>query len=302
MNTNIQNGRKNMSLKFSKKMTPYLFIMPAFILLFMFSIYPLLSSFYVSMLDMKVSFETAKFVGLDNFKEVFQDDRFLNSLKVTLLFTAIEVPAQMIIGLIISAILKENTTMNKLFRSIYFIPVVCSSTAIGIMFQIILHSNIGIIPYWIKLLGLGKVNLLNTPGVTLIVVVIISVWRSFGISAMILISAMQNVPKSYYEAAEIDGAGAIRKFFSITLPNIMPSFWFLLMTRVIGSLQVFDLIFMLTEGGPNHTTETLVTYVYGRAFDLGNRMGYATAMSEFLFLIIMIITVIQYVIMIKTED
>ena len=283
-------------------LAPFVFILAVFFLLIFFNIYPLISSFYISTLDMKISFDTAKFVGLDNFKAILSDARFFNSLKVTILFTVIEVPAQMIIGLIMSAILKENTIWKKIFRSIFFIPVVCSSTAIGIMFQIILHSNIGIVSYWLKLLGFGKVNLLNTPGLTLIIVVLVSVWRSFGISTVILVSAMQNVPVSYYEASELDGAGKIRQFFSITLPNIMPSFWFLLMTRVIGSLQVFDLIFMLTDGGPNHTTETLVTYVYERAFDMGNRMGYATAMSEFLFLIIMIITIIQYIIMVKTEN
>lgn len=286
----------------STKAAPYWFILPAFILLILFNIYPLISSFYISMLDMKVSFDTATFVGLDNFKKIMSDARFFNSLKVTIIFTLIEVPVQMIIGLVMSAILKENTFWNKLFRSIYFIPVVCSSTAIGIMFQVILHSNIGIVSYWLKLIGFHNINLLNTPGVTLVVVVLVSVWRTFGISTIILIGAMQNVSASYYEAAQLDGAGRIRQFFSITLPNIMPSFWFLLMTRVIGSLQVFDLIFMLTDGGPNHTTETLVTYVYERAFDLGNQMGYATAMSEFLFLIIMVITVIQYIIMVKTEN
>jgi len=297
-----QNVKDKRTIINNTKVAPYMFILPAFVLLVMFNIYPLISSFYVSMLDMKVSFDTAKFVGLANFKEIFSDKRFFNSLYVTILFTSIEVPTQMIIGLIMSEILKENTFWKKLFRSIYFIPVVCSSTAIGIMFQIILHSNIGIVPYWLRILGFGKLNLLNTPGLTLIVVILVSVWRSFGISTIILIGAMQNVPISYYEASQLDGAGRVRQFFSITLPNIMPSFWFLLMTRVIGSLQVFDLIFMLTEGGPNHTTETLVTYVYERAFDLGNRMGYATAMSEFLFLIIMVITVIQYIIMVKTEN
>lgn len=123
------------------KMAPYVFILPAFILLIMFNIYPLISSFYISTLDMKISFDTAKFVGLDNFKAILSDARFFNSLKVTILFTVIEVPAQMIIGLIMSAILKENTFWKKVFRSIFFIPVVCSSTAIGIMFQIILHDT-----------------------------------------------------------------------------------------------------------------------------------------------------------------
>lgn len=281
---------------------PYLFLLPAFILLIVFNIVPLIASFYISVTDMGISMNSAHFVGLANFKEALQDKRFINSLIVTIKFTLLEVPLQMIIGLVMSALLTENTFWNKLFRSIYFIPVVISATAIGIMFQIFLHSNVGLLTYWLKLLGFGKVNLLNTPGLTLIVVVCISIWRSFGISTIILVSAMQNVPKDYYEAAEIDGAGRVRCFFSITLPSIMPSFWFLLMTRVIGSLQIFDLVFTLTDGGPNHTTETLVTYVYEKAFNIGNRMGYATAMSEFLFLIIMVITLVQYMIMQKTQE
>ena len=283
------------------KRAAYLFIAPAAILIMVFNVLPLFSSFFISTLDMNISISSAKFVGLDNFKEALSDKRFLNSLWVTIKYTVLEVPIQMVLGLLLSALLTKNTIKNKVFRSIYFIPIVCSATAIGIMWQIILHSNVGLITYWIKLLGFGKVNFLNTEGLALWVVIFVSVWRTFGISTIILVSAMQNVPVDYYEAAEIDGAGKIRQFFSITLPSIMPSFWFLLMTRIIGSLQVFDLIFTLTDGGPNYSTETLVTYVYNRAFDVGNRMGYATAMSEFLFLIIMVITIIQYIIMVKTE-
>lgn len=280
----------------------YLFLLPAALLILVFNVIPLLASFVISTLDMGISFEDAKFVGLANFQEALGDRRFVNSLLVTIKFTLIEVPIQMVLGLALSALLTKNTVVNKLFRGIYFLPIVCSATAIGIMFQIILHSNVGLITYWVKELGFGKINFLNTPGLTLGVVIFVSVWRTFGISTIILISAMQNVPADYYEAAEIDGAGKLRQFFSITFPSILPSFWFLLMTRVIGSLQVFDLVFTLTDGGPNYTTETLVTYVYNRAFDVGNRMGYATAMSEFLFLIIMVITLIQYFIMRKTEN
>lgn len=280
----------------------YLFILPAALLLLIFNVIPLLASFYISTLNMTISFDNATFVGLANYKEALKDPRFLNSIKVTVLFTLIEVPVQMVMGLVMSALLTKNTFTNKLFRSIYFLPIICSATAIGIMFQIILHSNVGLVTYWVRQLGLGKVNFLNTPGLTLGVVIVVSVWRTFGISTIILISAMQNVPTDYYEAAEIDGAGKIRQFFSITLPSIMPSFWFLLMTRIIGSMQVFDLIYTLTDGGPNFTTETLVAYIYTKAFDSGSRMGYATAMSEFLFVFIMIITLIQYYIMSKTED
>ena len=280
----------------------YLFILPAALLLLVFNVIPLFASFYISTLNMVISFDNATFVGMANYREALTDMRFINSIKVTVLFTAVEVPIQMVIGLVMSALLTKNTFTNKLFRSSYFLPILCSATAIGIMFQIILHSNVGLVTYWIKLLGFGKVNFLNTPGLTLGVVIAVSVWRTFGISTIILISAMQNIPSDYYEAAQIDGAGRIRQFFSITMPSIMPSFWFLLMTRIIGSLQVFDLIYTLTDGGPNFTTETLVAYVYTKAFDSGSRMGYATAMSEFLFLFIMIITLIQYYVMSKTED
>ena len=280
----------------------YLFILPAALLLLVFNVIPLFASFYISTLDVGIAIDKATFVGLKNYIEALHDSRFLNSIKVTVFFTAVEVPIQMIIGLVMSALLTKNTFTNKLFRSIYFLPIVCSATAIGIMFQIILHSNVGIVTYWVRMLGFGKVNFLYTPGLTIWVVIAVSVWRTFGISTIILIAAMQNVPSDYYEAAYIDGAGKIRQFFSITLPCIMPSFWFLLMTRIIGSLQVFDLIYTLTDGGPNFTTETLVAYIYTKAFDRGNRMGYATAMSEFLFVFIMIITLIQYYVMSKTED
>lgn len=280
----------------------YLFIMPSALLLLIFQIIPLFASFYISMLDVGIAIDKAAFVGLKNYAEALHDSRFLNSVKVTILFTLIEVPIQMVIGLVMSALLTKNTFTNKLFRSIYFLPIICSATAIGIMFQIILHSNVGIITYWVRLLGFGKINFLYTPGLTMGVVIAVSVWRTFGISTIILISAMQNVPSDYYEAAYIDGAGKIRQFFSITLPCIMPSFWFLLMTRVIGSLQVFDLIYTLTDGGPNFTTETLVAYIYNKAFGRGNRMGYATAMSEFLFVFIMVITLVQYYVMSRTED
>ena len=118
--------------------------------------------------------------------------------------------------------LTKNTFTNKLFRSIYFIPIVCSATAIGIMWQIILHSNVGLITYWVKLLGFGKVNFLNTPGLTLGVVIFVSVWRTFGISTIILISAMQNVPGDYYEAADIDGAGRYASSFPSHFPALCP--------------------------------------------------------------------------------
>ena len=243
----------------------------------------------------------ARFVGLGNFVEAFHDSRFWNSMWGRIKWTLVEMPIQVLVALLLAALLTKNTWFNKLCRGVYFLPIICSATAVSIMWRIILNSNVGYITFLLNKLGFGKINFMNNPGVTFYVIVFMSVWKSFGISTIILVSAMQNVPRVLYEAAELDRAGKIRQFFSITLPGIAPSLWYVVMTRIIGSLQVFDIVYTTTGGGPNFTTETLVTYVYTRAFEV-NRMGYATAVSECLFGLILVITICLYSRMLKQEN
>lgn len=282
--------------------TAYLFIMPAAILLIVFCIVPMLGSFWVSMQKMGVDLSQAEFVGLDNYTKALSDRRFIQSVGVTLKYTAVEVPLQMIIGVLLSALLAKNTILNKLFRSIYFLPVVASAVTVGVTWQLVLHSNIGIFTYWLKCMGFSDVNLLNNTGTAIYVVVFVAIWKTFGISAIILVAAIQNIPDSLFEASALDGAGKVRQFFSVTLPSIMPSFWFLLMTRIIGSLQMFDIVYTMTGGGPSRSTTTMVVYIYDQAFNSMNKTGYATAMSEFLFAGIMLVTAVMYYIMNKTSD
>ena len=272
----------------------YLFLAPSVILLLLFSVIPLVVAFGLSLFDAPITMNTAKFVGLGNFINAFHDSRFLNSLKVTAIFTGIEVPIQVFGAIVVAALITKNNRRNKFFRAVYFLPVICSATAIGIMWKMILHSNIGFIPAVLQSMGLGKINFLNTPGLTIFVVSFISIWRSFGISAIIYVTAIQQVSRSLYEAAEMDGAGKIRQFFHITVPSIRPTFWYILMTRFAGALQIFDIIYITTNGGPNYTTESTVTYIYSRAFSSSSSMGYASAMSVILFAIIMVITVLMY--------
>lgn len=272
----------------------YLFLAPSVILLLLFSVIPLVVAFGLSLFDVPITMNTAKFVGLGNFINAFHDSRFLNSLKVTAIFTGIEVPIQVFGAIVVAALITKNNRRNKFFRAVYFLPVICSATAIGIMWKMILHSNIGFIPAVLQSMGLGKINFLNTPGLTIFVVSFISIWRSFGISAIIYVTAIQQVSRSLYEAAEMDGAGKIRQFFHITVPSIRPTFWYILMTRFAGALQIFDIIYITTNGGPNYTTESTVTYIYSRAFSSSSSMGYASAMSVILFAIIMVITVLMY--------
>jgi len=297
-------SRKPRSRSFERKLerTAYLFIMPAAILLIVFCIVPMLGSFWVSTQKMGVDLSKAQFVGLDNYTKALSDRRFIQSIGITLKYTAIEVPLQMIIGVLLSALLAKNTPLNKLFRSIYFLPVVASAVTVGVTWQLVLHSNIGIFTYWLKWMGVADPNLLNNTGTAIYVVVFVAIWKTFGISAIILVSAIQNIPDSLFEASAIDGAGKIRQFFSVTLPSIMPSFWFLLMTRIIGSLQMFDIVYTMTGGSPSRSTTTMVVYIYDQAFNSMNKTGYATAMSEFLFAGIMLVTCVMYYIMNKTSD
>lgn len=272
----------------------YVFLFPSIVLLLVFSVIPLVVAFGLSVFDVSMTLDTAEFVGMQNFIDAFQDSRFLNSLKVTAIFTGVEVPIQVVGALIIASFITKNNLKNKFFRAIFFLPVICSATAIGIMWKMILHSNIGFITSVLQSMGFGKINFLNTPGLTIFVITFISIWRSFGISAIIYVTAIQQVSKSLYEAAEVDGAGKIRQFINITAPSIRPTFWYILMTRFAGALQIFDIIYITTNGGPNYTTESTVTYIYSRAFSSTSSMGYASAMSVILFIFIMIITLLMY--------
>lgn len=280
----------------------YIFILPSVILLLMFSLIPLFASFFLSLFEVPMTLDSAEFTGIKNFTDAFTDARFLNSLKVTLIFTLIEVPVQVLGAMAIGALITENNVKNKMLRAVYFLPVICSATSIGIMWKMILHSNVGFFTYALQSMGLGKINFLNDTHLTIFVVSFISIWRSFGISAIIYVTAIQNVSSSLYEAAEMDGASKFRQFLSVTVPSIRPTFWYILMTRLAGSLQIFDIVYMTTNGGPNFTTDSAVNYIYSRAFSSGARMGYASALSVILFVIIMTITVILYRRMNAEED
>ena len=279
---------------------PYLFVAPVIILLLVFNIAPLFVAFVTSAFDVSTTLSDARFVGFGNYVEVFQDSRFWNSLFVTFKWTIIEVPLQVLVAFFLSALLTKNTILNKFFRANFFLPIICSATATGIMWKFVLHSNVGYLTYIINSVGFGKINFMNDPAITFYVIVFMSIWKTFGISTIIFVGAMQNVPANLYEAAELDGASKSRQLFSITLPEISSTLWFVIITRLISAFQVFDIVYTTTGGGPNFSTETLVTYIYTRAFEV-NRMGYASALSVCLFILILIITIILYTRMLIQE-
>lgn len=271
----------------------YFFVFPAMFILFVFMVIPLVVSVIFSMLKFDIMWNHVEFAGIQNFVKVFQDPRFLNALKNTAIYTAAVVPGEILLGLLAALAIYRPGKINNFFRGVFFMPVVCSMTIIGIIWMFLLDPNIGTISYYLTQLGLKPVAFLKVPELALPTVIIVGIWKDFAFSMVIFMAALNNVPVTYYEAANIDGAGAVVKFFKITLPSIMPSITFLLVTTLIKSFQVFDQVQIMTGGGPLRKTETVVQYIYTQGFENLN-MGYASAIAETLFLIILLLSVVMF--------
>ncbi|EET59280.1 ABC transporter, permease protein [Marvinbryantia formatexigens DSM 14469] len=267
----------------------YLFIFPAVFILFVFTIIPLICSFFISLTDLDIFLATPDFVGLENFKRTFEDERVWNALKNTFYYTVISVPVQLVIALVLAYWLYKPTRFNKLCRTVFYIPVLCSFTAIGILFSLLLNSTVGYIPYLISLVTGEPIALLSDTRFAMPIIIFISVWKSFGKTLIILVSGINDIPSNLFEASEIDGASKTQQFFRITLPNLLPTINFTLLTSIIGAFQVFDVVYVTTGGGPLFKTETMVQYIYQRGFSNPYELGYASAMCVELFLIIAVI-------------
>lgn len=270
----------------------YLFVFPSLLILLVFTVIPVVSAFGISMFDLNMFFKNTKFVGLGNYLKLIADARVWNSFGNTFYFVAMEVPLQVALGLVVAVLVAQNNYFNKLLRSVYFIPVICSLTSISIIWSLILDPNIGIIPYYAQLLNLGKPMFLKDPNMAMPIIVLLTVWKNFGHTMVILLAGIQGINPAYYEAAQVEGAGAFRQFFKITLPLLLPNIAFCAITNLIGSMQVFDQVYIATHGGPLFRTETAVQYIYGRAFTSPFQLGYASAIAMVLFIIIMVLSLV----------
>lgn len=271
----------------------YFFIFPAMCILLIFMILPLAASIVFSVLKFDIMWNKVEFAGLENYIKAFRDARFLNALKNTFLYTAAVVPGEIILGLLTALAIYKNGKLHNFFRGVFFMPVVCSMTIIGIIWMFLLNPDIGTISWYLMQMGMKPVAFLKVPELALPTVIVVGIWKDFAFPMVIFMAALNNVPVSYYEAAEIDGAGSVAKFFRITLPSIMPSITFLIVTTLIKSFQVFDQVKVMTDGGPLRRTETVVQYIYIQGFENLN-MGYASAVAEILFFIILVFSVVMF--------
>ncbi|HIU75680.1 MAG TPA: sugar ABC transporter permease [Candidatus Pelethocola excrementipullorum] len=272
----------------------YLFLFPSLLVLFVFAFIPLVASIVISLFHMNIFFTDTSFSGIANFFEAFGDSRFWNALVNTLYFVILEVPLQIIIGLLVANAVHKTSWFNKAARSIFFLPVVCSMAAIGIVWSILLDPNIGYVTGILEKLGFRGLGFFRDPNMAMPTAILMTVWKNFGYTMSILVVGIQGISQSYYEASQIDGAGKVRQFFSITLPLLKPTLGFCMITNTIGSLQVFDQVYVTTQGGPQYRTETLVQYIYKTGFSQPYDLGYASALSVLLLIVILVISLPMY--------
>ncbi len=277
-------------LSASNQKTAYLFILPAMIVLTIFVFLPLVSAFALSILNIDIYMNDISFAGFQNYIKLLQDERVWNATKNTLLFSVMEIPAQLLLALFLTMLLLKNTAFHKALRATFYIPYVCSMTAISILWSMLLNANSGMLAYLLRQIGIVMPNLLNSTTWALPVVAMVTVWKNFGYTVTLLSAAALDIPASLYEAADLDGATGIQKFLYVTIPSIKNTISFCLVTILIAALQAFDQIYVMTGGGPMNSTETLVSYIYDRGFQTTHDLGYASTISVFLFLLIAVIT------------
>ncbi len=281
-------GTKKLST--SNQRSAYFFILPAMIVLTIFVFIPLISAFALSVLNIDVYMNNISFAGIANYVKMFHDERVWNATKNTLLFSVMEIPAQLILALFLTMLLLKNTVFHKTLRATFYIPYVCSMTAISILWSMLLNANSGMLAFLLRKVGIVMPNLLNSTTWALPVVAMVTVWKNFGYTVTLLSAAALDIPAALYEAADLDGATGFKKFIYVTIPSIKNTISFCLVTILIAALQAFDQIYVMTGGGPLNSTETLVSYIYDRGFQTTHDLGYASTISVYLFLLIAIIT------------
>lgn len=283
-------SKKYSAMKKREARNFYIYTAPWLIGFFILTLYPILYSFYLMFTNMNLS-GAGDFVGLENIKYAFSDDTlfrkaFLNTLKYVLMF----VPSSIILAFILALLLSKKIRGLGFFRTAFYIPYITSGVAVTILWGWIFQKDYGIINYILSLAGIKGPNWLGDKHIAMISIVILSLW-TIGNNIIIMLAGIQDIPLSYYESAQIDGAGSLRQALNITLPLCTPTIYFNLIVTVIAAFQVFQQPLILTNGGPLNSTYTAAMHLYNNGFLYG-KMGYASMMAWCMFAVIMVITVL----------
>jgi multiple sugar transport system permease protein len=267
-----------------------LFILPSLIGFIIFYAIPAVRGVLISFTDWDLLTQ-ARSVGLENYAKLLQDPNFWNSLKVTIYYVLLNIPIQTVLALVIATMM-SRLTKSIIIRAIIILPWLMPGVVVGLLWLWLLDPTIGIINVALRELGIGTIPFLNVPKYAMPSIAMINIWQYVGYTALLLFAGLQAIPGSVYEAASIDGASEGQMFWKVTIPLLRPVLVFVLVTSIIGSFQIFDTVAITTKGGPVNATKVLNWYIYEQAFTRFN-MGYATAISMILFLILIFISMIQ---------
>lgn len=273
----------------------YLYIAPLIIGLLVFYIWPFLQNIWYSFNDVS-KFNIATFVGLDNYVKLFHDKDVWKAFGNTLKYVVVTVPVGVAISTILAALLNTKIRGKSIYRTLYFLPAITMSAAVAMVWKWMFNEKMGVVNSFLKAIGLQGHNWLTDSHTALFVIMLVGLWMSIGYNMVILLAGMQGISKSYYEAAAIDGGGALDQFFHITVPLLTPTIFFVVITSVISGFQVFDVVYMMigTTNPAFDDTQTVVSLFYRQAFSYGHK-GYAAAISILIFAVIMLVTLVQFI-------
>ncbi|MBW3111446.1 sugar ABC transporter permease [Bacillus sp. MCCB 382] len=291
----MSNGWKN---SINKNKHPYVFIAPAVIILTVFSIVPIIVAFLISFTDLDLKgladWSNVSFIGMDNYSALFSDELFHKSIFNTLFYVIIGVPLVIMFSLGIALLLNYGTSkLFTVFRGVYYMPSITNIIAVAVIWGFLYNTEYGLFNYILSLLDVGKIPWLGEPTIAKLSLIVLAVWKGVGINMIIFLAALQGIPKSYYEAAEMDGANRWQVLWNVTIPLLRYATFFVTVTTLIGWLQFFEEPFVMTNGGPLDGTISMALFIYQKGFQF-SEFGYAAAGSFILFIIIIIITLLQF--------
>ena len=272
----------------------FLFILPTYLGFAIFILGPVVAVAGMSFTKFDV-LAGAEFTGLTNYVRLLSDERLRNVYTNTFVFTIFAVFFNVSIGLALAVLLNRQLPrlLRNFFRSVYFFPLLIAHTYVAVIWQFLYQRDTGVINYYLSLLGIAPISWLGSAAWVLPSVIIMDVWKNTGFAMIIFLAGLQNIPKDYYEAARLDGANAVQLFLRITFPLLSPTIFFVLVIFMIGAIQVFDTIIVLTGGGPGDASKSVVIYIYEQAFQSFD-LGYASTVAMTLFVIILIFTLLQF--------
>ncbi|MFZ1768965.1 MAG: sugar ABC transporter permease [Caldilinea sp.] len=273
----------------------YMLVAPALILFVMLVVYPMFNTIYLSFFNYGLTDARIRFIGVNNFIELMGDEVFWRALRNNFTILVVSVIVQVGMGLILAALIDRGIRWGKgLARTLNFVPVVMSAVAVAILWQLIYDPTVGLANRFVTLIGLDPPSQgwLGDPRLVIFSILVVACWQYTGYVMIIILAGMQSVSPELYEAAAIDGATEIQKFFSITLPSIRNVNIAVILITMIGAVKVFDLVYILTRGGPANASQVMGTYIYYNAFTV-NRAGYASAISVVLLVFALILGFLQ---------